>query len=137
MAVSVNPNLYLKFDASVTGSAHLECKYNYANWFKAGIRYEGNWKTFSDFEEQENDFVMTKPTLTFSAGAGVGLYLAADVMIYDVAGPEVGVGPSSTRSPTTHVPLVWTMAMATPIAVGTNGGSMCRPWPACWSNCLT
>ena len=93
VAVTVNPNLYLKFDASVKGSAHLKCKYDYSNRFKAGCRYEGKWSTFKEFEELENEFTMFQPELEFSAEAGVGLFLAADVKIYDVAGPEIGVGP--------------------------------------------
>ena len=93
VAVTVNPNLYLKFDASVKGSAHLKCKYDYSNKFKAGCRYEGKWSTFKEFEELENEFTMFQPELEFSAEAGVGLFLAADVKIYDVAGPEIGVGP--------------------------------------------
>ena len=93
VAVTVNPNLYLKFDASVKGSAHLKCKYDYSNKFKAGCRYEGKWSTFKEFEELENEFTLCRPELEFSAEAGVGLFLAADVKIYDVAGPEIGVGP--------------------------------------------
>jgi len=31
MAVSVNPTLFLKFDASVEGSVQLECRYDYSN----------------------------------------------------------------------------------------------------------
>ena len=93
VAITVNPNLYLKFDASVKGSAHLKCKYDYSNRFKAGCRYEGKWSTFKEFEELENEFTMFQPELEFSAEAGVGLFLAADVKIYDVAGPEIGVGP--------------------------------------------
>ena len=90
---TVHRNLYLKFDASVKGSAHLKCKYAYSNRFKAGCRYEGKWSTFKEFEELENEFTMFQPELEFSAEAGVGLFLAADVKIYDVVGPEIGVGP--------------------------------------------
>lgn len=93
VAVTVNPNLYLKFDASVKGSAHLKCKYDYSNRFKAGCRYEGKWSTFKEFEELENEFTLCRPELEFTAEAGVGLFLAADVKIYDVVGPEIGVGP--------------------------------------------
>ena len=93
VAITVNPNLYLKFDASVKGSAHLKCKYDYSNRFKAGCRYEGKWSTFKEFEELENEFTMFQPELEFTAQAGVGLFLAADVKIYDVVGPEIGVGP--------------------------------------------
>lgn len=93
VAITVNPNLYLKFDASVKGSAHLKCKYDYSNRFKAGCRYEGKWSTFKEFEELENEFTLCRPELEFSAEAGVGLFLAADVKIYDVVGPEIGVGP--------------------------------------------
>ena len=94
VAVTVNPNLYLKFDASVTGSAHLKCEYDYSNWFKAGVRYDGDWHTFSEFEEEENEFTLFEPQLVFSAEAGVGLFLGAEVIIDGVAGPEVAVGPS-------------------------------------------
>jgi hypothetical protein len=93
VAITVNPNLYLKFDASVKGSAHLKCKYDYSNRFKAGCRYEGKWSTFKEFEELENEFTLCRPELEFTAEAGVGLFLAADVKIYDVVGPEIGVGP--------------------------------------------
>lgn len=93
VAITVNPNLYLKFDASVKGSAHLKCKYDYSNRFKAGCRYEGEWSTFKEFEELENEFTLCRPELEFTAEAGVGLFLAADVKIYDVVGPEIGVGP--------------------------------------------
>ena len=36
VTVSVNPVLYLKFDANVEGSAQQKCEYNYSNWFKDG-----------------------------------------------------------------------------------------------------
>ncbi len=67
MAITVNPNLYLKFDASVKGSAHLKCKYDYSNRFKAGCRYEGKWSTFKEFEELENEFTLCRPELEFTA----------------------------------------------------------------------
>ena len=93
VVVSVNPTLFLKFDASVEGSVQLECRYDYSNWFKAGVRYDGNWHTFSDFEEQENELTLFEPQLVFKAEAGVGLFLGAEVIIDGVAGPEVSVGP--------------------------------------------
>ena len=93
VAVSVNPTFYLKFDASVEGSVQLECRYDYSNWFKAGVRYDGSWHTFSDFEEQENEFTFCEPQLVFKAEAGVGLFLGAEVIIDGVAGPKLAVGP--------------------------------------------
>ena len=93
VAVSVNPTLFLKFDASVEGAVQLECRYNYSNWFKAGVRYDGDWHTFSDFEEEENEFTLFEPQLVFKTEAGVGLFLGAEVIIDGVAGPEVAVGP--------------------------------------------
>ena len=93
VAVSVNPTLFLKFDASVEGAVQLKCEYNYSNWFKAGVRYDGDWHTFSDFEEEENEFKLFEPQLVFKAEAGVGLFLGAEVIIDGVAGPEVAVGP--------------------------------------------
>ena len=93
VAVSVNPTLFLKFDASVEGAVQLKCEYNYSNWFKAGVRYDGDWHTFSEFEEEENEFKLFEPQLVFKAEAGVGLFLGAEVIIDGVAGPEVAVGP--------------------------------------------
>ena len=93
VCIVVNPALYMKFDASVEGSARVGFKYDYANRFKAGIRYQKNWSVIKEFEELKNDFKLIKPEANFTAKAGMGFYLGVNVLVYGVAGPEVGVGP--------------------------------------------
>ena len=94
VCVMVKPSLYMKFNAGVEGGARVGFKYDYASRFKAGIRYQGGWSAIKEFEELKNDFKLVKPEAYFSADAGVGFYLGVDVMIYGVAGPEIGIGPN-------------------------------------------
>ena len=93
--ITCKPALFLKFNAGVEGSVHVGFKYEYANNFNGGIRYEDGkgWSTIKEFNEVANEFSFIKPEATFSAEAGAGLYVGVDVKIYEVAGPEAGVGP--------------------------------------------
>lgn len=93
VCVTVKPSLYMKFTANAEGGVRVGFKYDYASQFKAGIRYQDGWSTIKDFEELRNKFEFYKPEANFSANAGIGFYLGVDVLIYGVAGPEVGVGP--------------------------------------------
>lgn len=93
VCIVVNPALYMKFNASAEGSVRVGFKYDYANSFKAGIRYKDGWSVIKDFEERKNDFKLIKPEGNFTVKAGMGFYLGVNVMVYGVAGPEVGVGP--------------------------------------------
>lgn len=95
VTVVVSPSLYLMFDASVSGAVQLNFGYNYASTFKAGARYRDGkgWDTVSEYDVTENEFTFAKPQVAFHAEAGVGLFLTAAVKIYDVAGPELGLGP--------------------------------------------
>lgn len=94
VCVLVKPSLYIKFNAGVEGGARVGFKYEYANRFKAGIRYQNGWSSIQEFEELKNDFKLVKPEVFFAVNAGVGFYLGVDVMIYGVAGPEIGIGPN-------------------------------------------
>lgn len=93
--IQITPNLYMKFNAMVEGGVRLGFKYEYKNKFKIGVRYEnGEWDGIKSFEEIKNDFNFEKPQAYFTANAGIGLFFGLDVMLYGVAGPEMGVGPS-------------------------------------------
>ena len=44
--MDVNPNLYMKFDASVTGAFYGGFKYEYEKTFKAGITHSNGFKGY-------------------------------------------------------------------------------------------
>ena len=96
VCITVKPSVYLKFTANAEGGARIGFKYDYASQFRAGIRYENDWSVIKDFEELSNKFEFYKPEANFSANAGIGFYLGVAVLVYGVAGPEVGVGPDLT-----------------------------------------
>lgn len=96
ICIVVKPSLYMKFKAGLEGGARIGFKYDYANRFKAGIRYQEHWSTIQEFEELKNEFKLVKPEVFFAAEAGVGFYLGVDVMIYGVTGPEIAIGPNLT-----------------------------------------
>lgn len=93
VCITVKPALYLKFTANAEGAVRVGFKYDYASQFKAGIRYEDGWSVIKDFEELKNKFEFIRPEANFTANAGIGFYLGVDVLVYGVAGPQVGVGP--------------------------------------------
>ena len=93
--IQISPNLYLKFNAMVEGGVRLGFKYEYKNEFKVGVKYENDkWDGIMNFKEVKNDFDFEKPQAYFNANASIGLYFGLDVMLYGMAGPEMGVGPS-------------------------------------------
>ncbi len=95
VTVVVEPGIYLQLDASVSGALQFGFEYNYANSFKAGIRYDygKGWKNISEYDVKENKFNFILPQIDFKAEAGVAIFIAAAAKIYDVAGPELGIGP--------------------------------------------
>lgn len=93
VCITVKPALYLKFTANAEGAVRVGFKYDYASQFKAGIRYEDGWSVIKDFEELKNKFEFIRPEANFTANAGIGFYLGVDVLVYGVAGPQMGVGP--------------------------------------------
>lgn len=93
VCITLKPALYLKFTANAEGAVRVGFKYDYASQFKAGIRYKDGWSVIKDFEELKNKFEFIRPEANFTANAGIGFYLGVDVLVYGVAGPEVGVGP--------------------------------------------
>jgi hypothetical protein len=106
VCITVKPSLYLKFTANAEGGVRVGFKYDYASQFKAGIRYQNGWSVIKDFEELRNKFEFYKPEANFTANAGIGFYLGVDVLVYGVAGPEVGVGPElMSKASATYRPL--------------------------------
>ncbi len=95
VTVVVQPGIYLQIDASASGAVQFGFAYNYANSFKAGIRYDygKGWKNISNYEVTENEFDFILPEIDFKAEAGIAIFMAAAAKIYDVAGPELGIGP--------------------------------------------
>ena len=95
VTVVVEPGIYLQIDASASGAVQFGFAYNYANSFKAGIRYDygKGWQNISNYEVTENEFDFILPEIDFKAEAGVAIFMAAAAKIYDVAGPELGIGP--------------------------------------------
>ena len=91
--VDVNPNMYLKFDASVTGAFYGGFKYEYEKTFKAGITHSNGFKGYGNTEVKKDEFTLLTPRGTFSADAGVSLMLGVDLMIDKVAGPKLAIGP--------------------------------------------
>ena len=65
-------------DAEASGAVQLGFRYEYANHFKSGIRYQNKkWSLIKEFKAQ----------------ASIGFFLTAAAKIYGVAGPELGIGP--------------------------------------------
>ncbi len=95
VTVVVEPSFYLQIDASISGAAQVGFEYDYANSFNAGISYEYDkgWSSISEYDVKENEFKFNLPQLDFKADAGIALFIVATAKIYDVAGPELGIGP--------------------------------------------
>ena len=94
VAIKITPNVFIKMDGKVSGCVETGFTYKYGNKFKGGISYvNGDWSPIKGFEETANKFDIIPAQANFSLETGVGLYLGADILIYDAAGPEFAVGP--------------------------------------------
>ena len=104
--VDVNPNMYIKFDATVGGAFYGGFKYEYEKTFKAGITHSNGFKGYGNTEVKKNEFTFITPRGTFSADAGVALMLGVDLIIDKVAGPKFSVGPKvQAKAAMTFAPL--------------------------------
>ena len=95
VCITCTPDLYMKMDGAASGALQFGIKYEYANHFKGGVRYQdcGGWSLIKEFDEEANELTFIKPEAQVHAEAGIGLYLGMDVLIYDAVGPEVAIGP--------------------------------------------
>ena len=94
VAIKITPNVFVKMDGKVSGCVETGFTYKYGNEFKGGISYNnGDWNTIKGFKETANKFGVRPARAVFNLETGVGLYLGADILIYDAAGPEFAIGP--------------------------------------------
>ncbi len=95
VCIVCEPQMFMKIDGKVTGEARIGLKYDYQTQFYAYVNYtdDNGWETIKGFKEVKNDLSFIRPQAKVSAEAGIGLYIGMDVKIYDVAGPEVAIGP--------------------------------------------
>lgn len=94
VAISITPNMFVKMDGKVCGCVETGFTYKYGNKFKGGISYvNGDWNPIKGFEETANKFDIIPAQAAFTLETGVGLYLGADILIYEAAGPEFAIGP--------------------------------------------
>ena len=95
VAITVNPNLFIKFDGKISGAVTTGFTYEYGNKFMGGGRYTDGkgWEGIGYFEETKNSFKITPAQFSFTFSSGLGIYLGADIMLYGCAGPELAVGP--------------------------------------------
>ncbi|MBP5800173.1 MAG: hypothetical protein J6W43_09745 [Prevotella sp.] len=96
VTIDIQPYLFLKFEAEVSGSAYMGVKYHYASHFKFGAAYTNDWGLIKSYDTDENKVTMIPPTGQFKAHAGVGLMLGCDVIIEKLAGPKIAIGPKLT-----------------------------------------
>ncbi|MBP5798532.1 MAG: hypothetical protein J6W43_01305 [Prevotella sp.] len=96
VTIDIQPYLFLKFEAEVSGSAYLGVKYHYASHFKFGAAYTNGWNLIKSYDTDENKVTMIPPTGQFKAHAGVGLMLGCDVIVEKLAGPKIAIGPKLT-----------------------------------------
>ena len=94
VAIKITPNVFVKMDGKVSGCVETGFTYKYGNEFKGGISYNnGDWNTIKGFKETANKFGVRPARAVFNLETGVGLYLGADILLYDAAGPEFAIGP--------------------------------------------
>ena len=96
VTISIDPYIFLKFEAEVSGQAYTGVKYHYASHFKFGAAYTNDWNIIKEYDTDENKLTMIPPTGQFKAHAGIGLMLGADVIVQKLAGPKIAIGPKLT-----------------------------------------
>ena len=104
--VDVCPNIYMKFNANVSGAFYGGFKYHYERTFQAGVTYNNNWKGYADTKLVANKLTFITPRTKFEAEASCGLFLGADLVVDKVAGPSIAVGPKiSANAKLEYAPL--------------------------------
>ena len=93
VAIVVQPHLDLHVNAAVGGKIYTGVKYEYANQFSVGMKYQNGWKPINEYKTIKNEFSFIKPTGSFSAEAEAGVTLGCDVLVDGLVGPTLSVGP--------------------------------------------
>ena len=91
--VDVCPNIYMKFNANVSGAFYGGFRYHYERTFQAGVSYHNGWTGNGDTKLIANKLTFITPRTKFEAEASCGLFLGADLVVDKVAGPSIAVGP--------------------------------------------
>lgn len=91
--VKFNTGIIFRIDGTLTGSVNTGFTYRYENDFKAGVKYDGKWSAYGEYNSKENKFAMNAINANAQLNTGVGVYLSVDAMLYGFAGPEIAVGP--------------------------------------------
>ena len=94
VAIVVQPHLNLHINAAVGGKIYTGVKYEYANEFSVGAKYDNGWKPINEYKTTKNEFSFIKPTGSFEAEAEAGVLLACDVTVDGLVGPTLSVGPT-------------------------------------------
>lgn len=96
VSISITPSLDLVFKGEFSGSVNTLLKYEYKNNFEAGVIYRdgSGWNCYRSSTTQKNNFSFSPAKADFSAEAGVGLMLGADISIYGCGGPGISIGPN-------------------------------------------
>ena len=96
VAITVQPAIYLHMNAGLSGQVYTGFKYEYANQFSAGVKYDknnGGWKPIADYKTTKSEFSFITPRASVSANAEAGVLLGCDVLVDMLAGPTLSVGP--------------------------------------------
>ena len=91
--VDVCPNIYMKFNANVSGAFYGGFQYHYERTFQAGVTYHNKWNAYGDTKLVADKLTFITPRTKFEAEASCGLFLGADLVVDGVAGPSISVGP--------------------------------------------
>ena len=91
--VDVCPNIYMKFNANVSGAFYGGFRYHYERTFQAGVTYHNKWNAYGDTKLVADKLTFITPRTKFEAEASCGLFLGADLVVDKVAGPSIAVGP--------------------------------------------
>lgn len=97
VVITIEPYLFLKFEAEVSGQAYMGVRYEYASHFQFGAEYVNkDWNVIKGYDTDKNKLSMIPPTGVCKAHAGVGLMLGCDVIVQKLAGPKIAIGPKLT-----------------------------------------
>ena len=104
--VDVCPNIYMKFNANVSGAFYGGFRYHYERTFQAGVAYHNKWNAYGDTKLVADKLTFITPRTKFEAEASCGLFLGADLVVDKIAGPSIAIGPKvSANAKLEYAPL--------------------------------
>lgn len=93
--ISIKPSLDVKLYTLFSTKATTRIEYEFKKKFDFGFKYDENngWSDYSDSEVEKNSGKFYPCRVDFKAQASAGLFLGADIQVYEVAGPQISIGP--------------------------------------------